>query len=170
MVDPRLNSIHLDVPRREEYRRARQQLLEARGQHTICAEQNVDADAASATVIHNSLAAHAPVEMDFWLVDKEFVYPLKVGLNTLGRSPENDVVVQDSFVSRRHCAILVHLGNGCELHDTAYKNGTFVNGHRLASPTRLHTGDEIRVCDRRFTFHSRQETGDFPLQAPTLSE
>jgi hypothetical protein len=170
MVDPRLNSIHLDVPRRQEYRRARQQLLDARGQHTLCAEQNQDEDSSSATMIHNGQASHLPVEMDFWLMDKEFIYPLKVGLNTMGRSPENDVVVQDAFVSRRHCAVLVHLRNGCELHDTASKNGTFVNGKRLSGPTQLHAGDEIRVCDRHFTFYTRNETADFPVQARTLSE
>jgi hypothetical protein len=170
MVDPRLNSVHLDVPRRQEYRRARQQLLEARGQHTLCAEQQQGPDIASATVIHNSLAGPSPLEMDFWLMDKEFIYPLKIGLNTMGRSPDNDVIVQDSFVSRRHCAILVHAGTGCELHDTASKNGTFVNGKRLVGPTRLHSGDEIRVCDRHFVFRSRADTADFPIQAPTLSE
>jgi pSer/pThr/pTyr-binding forkhead associated (FHA) protein len=174
MADPRLNSVHLDVPRRQEYRRARQALLQARGQHTLCAEQQHDDDSDSATVIHqvpgHEHSVAAPVEMDFWLLDRDYIYPLKVGLNTLGRSPDNDVVVQDSFVSRRHCALLVHLGDGCEVHDTASKNGTYVNGHRLSGPTRLHTGDEIRVCDRQFVFHSRTETADFPLQARTISE
>jgi len=40
--------------------------------------------------------------------------------------PDNDVVLQDAYVSRRHCAILIHLtGERCELHDIASKNGTF---------------------------------------------
>jgi hypothetical protein len=170
MADPRLNSVHLDAQRRQDYRRAREALLQARGQHTLCAEQYHEAEGAgSNTVIQNNNQA-SPVELDFWLMDKEFIYPLKVGLNTLGRSTDNDVVVQDAFISRRHCAILVHLGHGCELHDTASKNGTYLNGHKLAGPTRLNSGDQIRMCDRQFTFLSRGETADFPHQFPTLSE
>jgi hypothetical protein len=30
--------------------------------------------------------------------------------------------------------ILVHATSGCELHDTASTNGTFVNGHRIHDP------------------------------------
>jgi hypothetical protein len=170
MVDPRLNSIHLDAPRRQEYRRAREALLQARGQFTLCAEQRLDAEASgSHTVIQNE-CHQQPVELDFWLMDRDYIYPLKVGLNTLGRSNDNDVVVQDSFISRRHCAILVHAGQGCELHDTASKNGTFLNGSKLSGPTRLHSGDQIRMCDRQFTFLSRSETADFPIQCPTMAE
>ena len=38
--------------------------------------------------------------------------PLKVGLNTLGRSSDNDVIIAEEFVSRRHCTILIHLHDG----------------------------------------------------------
>ena len=96
--------------------------------------------------------------MRFWLLDRDHcVYPLHVGLNTLGRSPDNDVVLQDAFTSRRHCrAILaIHHRTGCEIHEVASKNGTYLNGVRLAGPTPLHAGDEIRVCDQRFMLMSR---------------
>src|SRR4029077_10818301 len=88
--------------------------------------------------INDELPSPVPVPKDlqFWLLDKEFVYPPRIGLNTIGRSPENDVVVKDGYVSRRHCAILVHAGDGCELHDTASKNGTFINGRKLGGPAR----------------------------------
>src|SRR5437588_9732524 len=105
MVDPRLNSLHLEATRRQDYRRAREALLHSRGQQTVYAEHRGE-DPGSATVIRNVVGS--PVNLDYWLVDKEFIYPLKVGVNTLGRSGDNDVVVEDSFVSRRHCAILVH--------------------------------------------------------------
>jgi hypothetical protein len=155
MGDPRLNSLHLDPPRRQDYRRARELLLEARGNHTLCAEQNVEELISSHTVIQNAGGVRSPESLDCWLMDKEFIYPLKVGVNTVGRSPDNDVVVQDGYVSRRHCAILVHLNHACELHDTASKNGTFINGVKLAQPTRLNSGDEIRMCDRHFVFVTR---------------
>jgi hypothetical protein len=148
MVDPRLNSVHLEAPRREDYRRAREALLNARGPQTMAAE----GEPARPAGIAEYPRARVPDSMRFWLLDGEAVYPLKVGLNTVGRAPENDVVVPDGYVSRRHCVILVHAGRGCELHDTASKNGTFVNGARLDGPTRLKPGDEIRMCDCRLVF------------------
>jgi pSer/pThr/pTyr-binding forkhead associated (FHA) protein len=82
------------------------------------------------------------------------VHPLKVGLNTVGRLPDNDVVIADLHVSRRHCAVLVHSNYTCEVHDTASKNGTYLNGQLVTAPTRLKPGDEIRMCDLRLTFLS----------------
>jgi hypothetical protein len=168
MVDPRLNSLHLDGSRRQDYRRAREALLNARGGQTLCAEQAHGMAASSHTVIQNP-GKETPANLDYWLMDKEFIYPLKVGVNTVGRAPDNDVIVQDSYVSRRHCAILVHAGQGCELHDTASKNGTYLNGNRLVTPTYLRSGDEIRMCDKHFIFIAR-DGGDPSPQGPTLAD
>ena len=107
------------------------------------------------TLVQN-LGTAPPQGLKCWLVDKEYVYPLRLGLNTIGRSPENDVVISDSYVSRRHCAILVHAADGCELYDIASKNGTYINGNRLSGPTQLSSGDEIRMCDRQFVFMSKK--------------
>ena len=165
MADPRLNSVHLEDPRREDFRRAREALLNARGMQTLAGEKldrHSWPDADPKTLVQN-VGTAPPQGLKCWLVDKEYVYPLRLGLNTIGRSPENDVVIDDSYVSRRHCAILVHAGNGYELHDIASKNGTFINGRKLSGPTRLHSGDEIRMCDLRLTFLSK--TGDGPPDA-----
>jgi pSer/pThr/pTyr-binding forkhead associated (FHA) protein len=89
-------------------------------------------------------------------MDRESVYPLKIGLNTVGRLSDNDVVLEDPYVSRRHCAVVIHAANGtCELHDVASKNGTYLNGNRLSGPTPLVSGDEIRLCDRQLVFITR---------------
>ena len=155
-MDPRLNSVHLEAPRRQDYRRAREALLEARGCQTLYAEREADEPdfCPSNTLIQRSNQAN-PASLPCWLSDDQYIYPLKVGLNTVGRSSDNDVVVSDCFVSRRHCAILVHSGAGFELHDTASKNGVLLNGARIARPTPLKSGDTIRICDRQFTFVSR---------------
>jgi pSer/pThr/pTyr-binding forkhead associated (FHA) protein len=154
MADPRLNSIHLEPPRRQQYRRAREVLLNARGWQTVLAEQAPGISSAErpGTIIDNDKSHPPPSSLQCWLMDKDFIYPLKVGLNTVGRSPDNDVVIQDGYVSRRHCAILVHAGRIAELHDTASKNGTYLNGNKLSGPTRLNSGDEIRMCDRNLIF------------------
>ena len=88
-------------------------------------------------------------------MDKEGVYPLRLGLNTIGRMPDNEVVLEDPYISRRHCAIVVHAGNGVELHDIASKNGTYINGRRLEGPTPLKPGDEIRMCERNLVLICR---------------
>jgi len=169
MGDARLNSVHLDGSRRQLFRNAREGLLHARGQHTVYAEkQDRDSDHFPRTVIQEKDAQNADV-LAYWLQDKEeCIYPLKVGVNTVGRSDDNDVVVPDSYVSRRHCAILVHLSTGCELHDIASKNGTFINGARLAGPTHLKPGDEIRMCGQHFIFHSRDEAASPQNHTKTL--
>ena len=103
--------------------------------------------------------------------NEDGIYPLKTGLNSVGRMPDNDVVVSDGSVSRRHCAILVHSGDGCELHDTALEEADFLNGKRIHGPTRLVGGDEIRMCNHKIVFQSdtpRPPTRSTPAHAPTL--
>ncbi len=148
MSDPRLCSVHLEaLPRRQDYRRAREQMLGACGQQTLAVDSaQLDELRTLGGEKRSSDAAR------FWLVDQDGVHNLKVGLNTIGRMPDNDVAVADGSVSRRHCAIVVHATRGCELYDTASKNGTFVNGQRINGPTVLKAGDQIRLCDRQFVF------------------
>jgi hypothetical protein len=173
MADPRLNSVHLDFPRRDDFRNARDALLGSRGTQTLALENGPDdwAGPGEHTMIQDP-RERVPTGVHCWLTDQRSIYPLKVGINTIGRLPDNDVVVQAPYVSRRHCAILVHLGENCELHDIASKNGTFVNGHKLSGPTPLQSGDEIRMCDLRLVFLTRTGPGggDDPAHAPTCSE
>jgi hypothetical protein len=169
MADPRLNSIHLTDDRRMEFRHAREVLLQARGYKTLCAVQEPPADLHSHTILASS--DDEPVPGTYWLADPKRVYPLKIGVNTLGRSTDNDVVVDDGCVSRRHCAILVHVTSGCELHDTASKNGTYLNGVRLAGPTRLRPGDEIQICEQKYVFQARPNAPcGSPEPDPTFHE
>src|SRR5205807_1183113 len=118
-----------DYPRREEFRHARDLILNARGTRTLAGDNLAEAIGGH-TMIQGG-RQRPPAGVLFWLMDKEAIYPLKVGVNTIGRLPDNDVVVHAPYVSRRHCAILVHAGDRCELHDIASKNGTFVNGRKL---------------------------------------
>ena len=69
-------------------------------------------------------------------------------MNTIGRFPENDIVFEEIYVSRRHCIIHVHARGDCELHDTASMNGTYLNGERVHLPVRLARGDQIRICNQ----------------------
>jgi hypothetical protein len=173
-ADPRFNSVHLDPVRRQDYRRAREALFQSRGAHTLYAERHPapggEGAGSSATFIRHpegGQGGEVPAELDYWLVDRDFIYPLKVGVNTMGRSADNDVVVEDLYISRRHCAILVHHDRACELHDTASKNGTLLNGQKLRGPTPLKSGDEIRICNRQFVFLARAGTPSHPDAKPS---
>lgn len=174
MNDPRLSSIHLDaMPRRTDYRKARQRLLDACGTQTLALDGHYDDEyfaREQRTLDHVPPARPAtpPKPGTYWLMDKGNVFALKVGLNTVGRMPDNDIAVTDCSVSRRHCAILVHATTGCELHDTASKNGTYLNGKRISGPVPLKTGDEIRMCDRTFVFHAGERPA--PSRAGAASE
>jgi hypothetical protein len=171
MADARLNSLHLETDRRQEFRRARELLLRARGGHTVFASPDAASALGDQTVIRRSDAqdSHTANQLDCWLSDGEFLYPLQVGVNTLGRSSDNDVTVEDPFVSRRHCAILVHSTERAELHDTASKNGTYVNGKRLSEPAVLQSGDEIRISERQYVFFTRGGPGSAASPQATLS-
>ena len=96
-------------------------------------------------------------------MDRDSVYELKVGLNTIGRMSDNDVSVPDGGVSRRHCVIVVHATKACELYDTASKNGTFLNGERVSGPAVLTPGDRIHMYRRLFVFLAGDSTAPAPL-------
>lgn len=168
MADPCLNSVHLEAPRRQEYRRARDILLRGRGSQTIFLSHGADSSQANRTFIENNKAG-TKRDLTCWLADGEYLYPLHVGVNTLGRSHDNDVVVEDAFASRRHCALLAHSAGTIELHDMASKNGTYLNGKRLSAPAQVKDGDEIRVSDQCFIFHTRSGNRDAASPPITLS-
>ena len=159
MSDPRLHSLHLEgQPRRDSFRAARQALQAACGSHTLLGDAPAVID--DAALHAPTLAAPAggianPLTGRFtcYLKDGSNVYPLHLGMNSIGRLPDNDVVVRDECVSRRHCAIVIHSDLRCELHDVASKNGTLLNGKKIPGPTRLQSGDQITLCNRRLTFH-----------------
>ncbi len=150
MQDPRLNSIHLPAPRREQFRAARSDLLNACGLATMAGEKPAPLTGQHTAILDGD--KHIPTGVKYVLVEKDCIYPLKTGINTVGRMPDNDVVLADPYVSRRHVAILVHAENGCELHDVASKNGTLLNGRPVAGRAQLHPGDQIQVSDHVLVF------------------
>jgi pSer/pThr/pTyr-binding forkhead associated (FHA) protein len=62
----------------------------------------------------------------------------------IGSRADCDLVVDSPLASGRHCE-LKQTPDGFVLDDLGSTNGTFVNGLRIASPTRVTTGDEITL-------------------------
>jgi predicted component of type VI protein secretion system len=70
------------------------------------------------------------------------VYPLRGTSFTIGRQPDNYVVIDDPMVSRHHARFSLQ-GDSYVLEDLGSANGTWVNNIRLASPVVLRPGDVI---------------------------
>ncbi len=166
MSDSRFCSVHLEFPRRQRYREQRDAVLAARGILTraaACAAGFVGEPDDWPSLLPIGPQALVPGKT-YYLVDEpaEGAYVLKVGLNAIGRKSNNDIVLADRGVSRRHCVVVVHVHGGCELHDTASLNGTFVNGRRVKTVLPLASGDEIVLCRRRLVFVSAADLLDVP--------
>lgn len=58
---------------------------------------------------------------------------------TIGRLPDNDVVLDDLLVSRRHAVLLRRPDGNWQLEDLGSDNGTFVNGRRTQRATVAQT-------------------------------
>ena len=62
---------------------------------------------------------------------------------TLGRQSDNDLVLLDNRISRRHARILQD-SNGYTIEDASSRHGTFVNGEKITSRV-LRPGDQISL-------------------------
>jgi len=91
--------------------------------------------------------------LEAWKPGPELV-PLGGDKVTVGKDPENDLVIAtDGTVSRLH-AVLERIGTGWVLRDLGSRNGTFVNGERLYSERVLRPGDEIRLGQTRLVYRA----------------
>ena len=80
------------------------------------------------------------------------------GVNVLGRDEQLATRVDGPGVSRRHARILISDGRAT-LEDLGSKNGTFLNGDRVASPRPLQDGATIRL-GRRTSLVFRSDASD----------
>ncbi|HNB55022.1 MAG TPA: adenylate/guanylate cyclase domain-containing protein, partial [Anaerolineales bacterium] len=73
-------------------------------------------------------------------------YALKPGVNTVGRSSKNDIVVNDVSASRHHAEFIYEpTHNVVSLQDLRSTNGTYINRNRLTGSTRLNANDVVRI-------------------------
>lgn len=70
---------------------------------------------------------------------------------TIGRHPDSAILLDDAFVSAHHAQISRE-ADGWWIADLDTKNGTFVNGAPIKTPTRLKTGDVLRFGRVRASF------------------
>lgn len=101
-------------------------------------------------------------------------YRLQKGQNAIGRSRENDIVLDDSSVSRRHAMVDV-AENGATVADLGSRNGTKVGGQKIAQAVSLAHKSRIKVGVFLLRFltgpaEEEADVGSEPEQAAPASE
>jgi DNA-binding winged helix-turn-helix (wHTH) protein len=85
-------------------------------------------------------------------------------VTTIGRWEDNDVAIQDRWISRYHAEVHREKDRYI-IRDLDSKNGTLVNGQRIAAPVALADGDEIQVTPLiTLTFVDYGSTAPLPAE------
>ena len=87
------------------------------------------------------------------------------GITQLGRAEDNDLVLPDIGVSRRHARIVVE-DDTIRFDDLGSGNGTFFNGQRVDSQT-LSDGDEVVIEPFTLTFRLQEAVS---MMGPSLED
>jgi hypothetical protein len=86
-------------------------------------------------------------------------------VTSIGRWEDNDLVIQDRWVSRHHAEVRREKDRYV-LHDLGSKNGTLINGKRISAPAALADGDQIQVTPLiTLTFVDYGSTAPLPIGA-----
>jgi hypothetical protein len=100
--------------------------------------------------------------ISYCLVSSLFNPPVRIlrkgRVYTLGRDPACDFPLPSEVVSRRHAEIEWAPKGGFVLRDMGSKNGTLVNGEKLAGPRPLKDGDKLWLGP--FSLQYREYQGD----------
>jgi serine phosphatase RsbU (regulator of sigma subunit) len=80
---------------------------------------------------------------------KVSIHPISRLPFNIGRHPDNDLIIQDSSVSKQH-AILRRSPEGLVVVDNDSLNGVFVNGEKIERKRSLRPGDMVSICSTRF--------------------
>lgn len=87
----------------------------------------------------------ASVPAMLWLIDQSTGrrYPLRAGVTTIGRSGDNDVVLDAPSISTHHAEIRYE-NDRFVVYDKDSTNGTFVNGRRISGRNMIKAGWRVR--------------------------
>jgi hypothetical protein len=87
---------------------------------------------------------------------------------SIGSAAENDLVIDEETVSRRHASLL-RQGGELRLSDLGSTNGTYVNGRRISGPILVCGGDELRFGSARYLIRVDAVSTRRPPQATTIA-
>ncbi|GGT79496.1 MULTISPECIES: ABC transporter ATP-binding protein/permease [Streptomyces] len=101
------------------------------------------------------------------------VRPLPTRTVRIGRAPDNDLVVDDLVVSRRHAELLAHPDGTYWIQDLGSHNGTYLNGRPVAH-ARVTPDDIVGIGHSAFCLIGTQlveftDTGEVSLDVQDLA-
>jgi DNA-binding winged helix-turn-helix (wHTH) protein len=85
-----------------------------------------------------------------WLIGDGIRLPLRRGENLVGRGSDDVVDLEAPTISRHHARIVV--GESATIEDLDSKNGTWLDGERVAGPRGLGDGASVRLGSVHLTF------------------
>lgn len=94
------------------------------------------------------------------------------GTLVLGRDPNNEVALEDGYLSRRHCAVVCRDGR-VVVKDMESYNGTYVNGQRIHEECYLLPGDVLKVGRTRLFVdfgEVQAQSANLKIYSPNLVE
>jgi len=108
------------------------------------------------------VAAEAGPAPPAWLVFKSGAnagqtIPVSGAVTSIGRAPENDVVVDDQGASRQHAQI-TFAGGTFQLTDAGSAGGTIVEGASAAATVPLASGTEVKIGQTELVFMQGEPT------------
>ncbi|MEL6188049.1 MAG: FHA domain-containing protein, partial [Myxococcota bacterium] len=86
-------------------------------------------------------------------------FELTAAVTTIGRAQDNDIVINNLALSRRHAEIH-RRATGFEVLDRGSQNGVFVNDERIEGPRPLRNSDVVTLGTYAFVFHADNEDED----------
>jgi pSer/pThr/pTyr-binding forkhead associated (FHA) protein len=96
-------------------------------------------------------------------------YALSGSTIRIGRQRDNDLVLEDTSVSRHHAEVHVARDGSLSILDLDSLNGVFVNERQVKS-ARLNDGDSVEIGDVRLTLSLAAVAGPQRRQAPSALE
>src|SRR5579862_5375098 len=96
-------------------------------------------------------------------------FPLKPGVNRIGRSSDNHFQIPDPSISNSHCEILLS-DRGTLVRDLNSTNGTFINGEQV-SEADLQAGQILQLGEIQMQAEEQVlPTDGSPVHVPELSQ
>ncbi len=81
------------------------------------------------------------------------LHRLRATATRIGRDADNEIVINDSYVSRHHAAVM-DTGSSFLIIDLRSANGVEVEGQRVHTTAHLTDGDRIKIGAHEFTFQT----------------